>query len=275
MSWEGAVRWLLTQPEHAQLVRDCYYDQPLTEAAERFAASEEWQATRALLPQSGGRALDLGAGQGVSAFALARTGFEVTALEPDPSNLVGCGAIAQLARHVSSPIDAVRGVAEALPFADAAFDLVFCRQALHHARDLRAFCREAARVLRPGGRLIAVREHVISRDEDLQRFRDEHPLHRLYGGESAYRSSEYVRALRDAGLRVVRVLRSFDSPINHAPLTVPGVCEEIGNRLHRIPAAAATVRRISAAGAGRHALLRLASLADRRPGRLYTFVCVK
>ncbi len=269
------MRWLLAQPEHAQLVRDCYYDQPLTEAAERFIASEEWQATCELLPKARGRALDLGAGRGVSAFALARAGFRVTALEPDASDLVGCGAIAHLAEHVPGRIEAVRGRAEALPFADGSFDLVFCRQALHHARDLRTFCREAARVLSPGGRFIAVREHVISRAGDLHRFREEHPLHRLYGGESAYRRSQYLNALRDAGLRVVRVLRSFDSPINYAPLTGSRICGEIEHRLRRTPVAAAVVRRVSAGASGRRALLRLASLADRRPGRLHSFVCTK
>jgi SAM-dependent methyltransferase len=41
--------------------------------------------------------------------------------------------------------------AEALPFADATFDLVTCRIAPHHFDDVRKFVRESARVLRPGG----------------------------------------------------------------------------------------------------------------------------
>src|SRR5262249_43597684 len=41
--------------------------------------------------------------------------------------------------------------AEALPFADATFDLVTCRIAPHHFDDVRRFVAESARVLRPGG----------------------------------------------------------------------------------------------------------------------------
>jgi hypothetical protein len=44
-------------------------------------------------------------------------------------------------------------------------------------------CKEIARVLRPSGRFIAVRDHVISKPEDLPKFLDTHPLHNLYGGE--------------------------------------------------------------------------------------------
>jgi SAM-dependent methyltransferase len=41
--------------------------------------------------------------------------------------------------------------AEALPFAEATFDLVTCRIAPHHFDDVSKFAAESARVLRPGG----------------------------------------------------------------------------------------------------------------------------
>jgi SAM-dependent methyltransferase len=46
----------------------------------------------------------------------------------------------------------VLGDAGALPFADASFDLYTVRAAPHHFGDLGRALREAARVLRPGGR---------------------------------------------------------------------------------------------------------------------------
>ncbi len=48
----------------------------------------------------------------------------------------------------------VAAVAERLPFADGAFDVVFSNEVLEHVEDDRAACREIARVLRPGGRAV-------------------------------------------------------------------------------------------------------------------------
>ena len=43
----------------------------------------------------------------------------------------------------------------ALTFADASFDLVLCNELFEHVQDLQLAFREIARVLRPGGRLVA------------------------------------------------------------------------------------------------------------------------
>ncbi len=50
----------------------------------------------------------------------------------------------------------VRGRAEALPWRDAAFDRVYCINALHHFGDRAGFLAEARRVLRPGGGLLTI-----------------------------------------------------------------------------------------------------------------------
>ena len=210
-SWEQAVQWLREQPELRDLVLAAYYDDPLPAAADRYWRSEEWQAIRPLLPIAPGHALDVGAGRGIASYALAKEGFEVTALEPDASGLVGAQAIRGLAAASGLPIQVTQEFSERLPFSDGQFDVVFARAVLHHTKDLQEACREFLRVLKPGGRLVAVREHVISRPEDLPAFLDLHPLHKLYGGENAFLLPQYEAAIRGAGFQLEVVLSPLES----------------------------------------------------------------
>ncbi|MFG3591842.1 class I SAM-dependent methyltransferase [Bradyrhizobium sp. RDI18] len=267
--------WLRNQPDQRQLVLDAFYDDPLIDAAERYFASAEWQAILKLLRNRTGRALDVGAGRGIASYALARSGFAVTALEPDPSAVVGTAAIRVLATEAGLPIEVVEKFSERLPFADGVFDVVFARAVLHHMHDLDSACREMYRVLRPGGMLIAAREHVISRESDLGAFLGQHPLHHLYGGEHAYLLDRYIGALRNAGFAAIEVLSPLKSPINLFPHTIETLRTAVVERLtDKMP-----VRPVwRAALASRNVFTSLLSMAERfdhRPGRLYSFVCHK
>ena len=262
-AWEDAVLWLRGQPDRQSMVRDGYFDDPITAAAARFAESPEWKATRDLLPAVG-TALDLAAGRGVVAFALVKDGWTAVALEPDPGRVVGATAAFELSAAVDGRLRVVRGIGEQLPFSSGVFDLVICRQGLHHATDLRSFTAEASRVLRPGGTFIATREHVIDDEDSLNRFREQHPLHRLYGGENAYRLGEYAAAMKAAGLNVVRRLNPLESDLNLFPETRASVKARLAARV-RWPWPAAIP----------DALLRIAGAFVRFPGRLYSFVAVK
>ena len=278
-TWEEAVQWLREQPGQEFLVAACYFDDPLLEAAERFAKSEEWRASAQLMPEQPGRALDLGAGRGIASYALARDGWTVTALEADPSSLVGAGAIRQLSADSGLKIDVVEERFEDLPFQDETFDMVYARQALHHARRLTDLCNEVFRVLKPGGRFIAVREHVISRPEDLQDFLKTHPLHHLYGGEHAYLLDEYMAAMRGAGLEIKQVWGPFDSVINYFPAKRKDLVALLRSRMEpRIGSMAARllVRDWYPFGSCLvNAGLARLGRRDQTPGRLFSFVSVR
>jgi len=217
LTWEEAVLWLRSQPDQTELIRACYYDDPLIDAADRFYQSSEWKEIQKRLDGKSGKILDLGAGRGISSYAFARDRWEVVAVEPDPSSIVGAGAIRDLASDLHLPISVVQTFAESLPFRNNSFDVVYGRQILHHAHDLPKMCREISRVLKPEGIFMATREHVISKMEDLDIFLAHHPLQKMYGGENAYLLNQYLAAITDSDIEVTDVLNPCASDINLFP----------------------------------------------------------
>jgi len=110
-------------------------------------------AIRELAP---GRVLEVGCGWGELAEWIERdTGAEVVAVDLSPR-------MVELARERG--VDARVADVQELPFADGEFDVVVAAWMLYHVPNIDLALMEIARVLRPGGRLVAItnsRTHLL------------------------------------------------------------------------------------------------------------------
>jgi demethylmenaquinone methyltransferase/2-methoxy-6-polyprenyl-1,4-benzoquinol methylase len=106
---------------------------------------QHWRqrTVRALALPPGSRVLDLACGTGALGALARRHGYQVVGADMSEGMLAGR----------VGPLPAAQADAAALPFAAAAFDGVLCAYALRNFTDLEASFAEAARVLRPGGRI--------------------------------------------------------------------------------------------------------------------------
>lgn len=97
----------------------------------------------------GGRVLEVGCGTGHWLRMLADRGIRVAGVDPSWNML-------DYARVQAAGAALARGRAEQLPWADDAFDRLFCINALHHFEDKAMFFGEARRVLAPGGQMMTI-----------------------------------------------------------------------------------------------------------------------
>jgi SAM-dependent methyltransferase len=100
----------------------------------------------------GKRVLDLGCGDGLLTATLATHGARAVGIDVDRSALHA--AVARMDTTRSGSARFVQGRIERLPFGDDTFDVVTAVTVLCLLPDRATAVREAARVLRPGGRLI-------------------------------------------------------------------------------------------------------------------------
>ena len=124
-----------------------------------------WQT---LLEWSPRRVLEVGGGPGeLSERMQKELGAEVSFLDISPS-------MVELARERG--VDAQVGDVQSLPFADGTFDTVVAAWMLYHVPDIDRGLAEIARVLRPGGALVAVTNSVLHLSElrELMAYPDGH-----------------------------------------------------------------------------------------------------
>jgi SAM-dependent methyltransferase len=136
---------LVVQWEYASEERQAKRDAVYRQLVEGDHAEDV--AFAAVAERRPGRVLDAGCGTGEFAERLARElGAEVVALD------LSARMVALTAQR---GVEAHLGDVQALPFADGEFDVVVANWLLYHVEDLDRGLSELARVLRPGGALVA------------------------------------------------------------------------------------------------------------------------
>uniref|UniRef100_A0A540VGR3 Methyltransferase domain-containing protein n=2 Tax=Litorilinea aerophila TaxID=1204385 RepID=A0A540VGR3_9CHLR len=158
------------------------------------------------------RVLDIGTGLGVLPLMLAEAGARsVVGIDICPTMLeqaeyLRLSRLSPAAQRVSFRL----APAQALPFADESFDVVFCRLVLHHARKPERIIQEAARVLRPGGMLILA--ELLSADNPVKRATQNAIEERRNPAHVAARTADqYNKLVVDQGLTIeAREVVSFE-----------------------------------------------------------------
>ena len=173
------------------------YDPFLALAERRGMASRR----RELLAGARGRVLELGAGTGLNLEHYPAELDELVLTEPEPA--MRARLERRLARSGREATIVAAG-AEALPFADGAFDTVVSTLVLCTVRDPDAAVREVRRVLAPGGRLLFA-EHVRAASSRLSRWQD-----RLAGPWAAFAQGCRCNVPTDALLASELRLRSVE-----------------------------------------------------------------
>jgi ubiquinone/menaquinone biosynthesis C-methylase UbiE len=178
---------------------------------EQFTARREQQGfgalRRRLLQPARGHVLDVGAGTGANLPHYPGAVEYVALLDPHPGMLArAAGGVPS--SHVSATVHL--GSAERLPFADASFDTVVFTKTLCTVKNVATALKEAARVLRPNGRLLVL-EHVRSRDPGLAGWQDRlAPLQRLFSS-GCNPNRDTLSAIQQAGFEF-DWLEQFDEP---------------------------------------------------------------
>jgi cyclopropane fatty-acyl-phospholipid synthase-like methyltransferase len=145
-------RWIWLSPRNLAF-HFGYHDPNTPNHADALQNANAFLSTRAGVAE-GSRVVDAGCGVGGSAFWLARErGARVVGLTLAHSQARQANRIAA-ENGLEDRTLFVHGDYSAAPLASGAFDVVWALESLCHAPDKAAFYREAARLLRPGGRLV-------------------------------------------------------------------------------------------------------------------------
>jgi SAM-dependent methyltransferase len=184
----------LDDPAH---VRDQYASEANLAARKSIYVTQEGPDPRELLFEAVAeaqprRVLEVGGGEGELAERIVRElGVEVVGIDQSER-------MVEVQRRKG--VDARVGDVQALPFADGEFDVAVAAWMLYHVADLDGGLGELARVLRPGGRLVA----VTNSSRHLREVTDLAGLSPLFDDGSLFRSENGVELLGRHFARVDR-----------------------------------------------------------------------
>jgi SAM-dependent methyltransferase len=103
--------------------------------------------------------VDLGCGTGYFSAWFTRRGARVVGVDPTPAQLE---TARRLQQKTGIEFELIEGVGEDVPLPDASFDLVFSEYGASIWADPYRWIPEAARLVRPGGRLVFLCNSVLS-----------------------------------------------------------------------------------------------------------------
>lgn len=167
-----------------------------TARAAHYDSSSHWCTDAALgervfalcAPSADARVLDVACGTGLVSRIFFGRVAEVVGVDITPA------MYAQAAPYLNAFVESP---GETLPFPDASFDVVVCRQGIQFMDDARAVA-EMARVLKPGGRVCLIHLCAYGEDDAPEYFevlRLRNPARRNF-----YLREDLIRLLTDAGL---------------------------------------------------------------------------
>jgi SAM-dependent methyltransferase len=172
-----------------------WWSETYDETGNQIVALEEpvvWSLVAGLTP---GRALDAGCGTGRHARHLVDLGHEVLGVDVTPEMLSRAADNVPEATFVESDL-------REIPAQDESFDLVVCGLALAHLADLDGGVAELARVLKPGGRLVASVIHPFQAHLGWHASFADAGGRRGFIRERTHTHADYLAAFRSAGLKV-------------------------------------------------------------------------
>jgi ubiquinone/menaquinone biosynthesis C-methylase UbiE/DNA-binding MarR family transcriptional regulator len=169
-----------------------YFDELAGKFGRNYVPGRSWQGLAetllTLMPPM--VIADLGAGEGTFSQLLARRSKKVIAVD-NSEKMVEYGRELAL-KHGVKNLEYRKGDLEEVPIRDATVDLAFFSQALHHAQHPARAVAEAARILKPGGRIVVLDLLRHSYEEARELYAD------LWLG---FTEVEVTRFLRQAGFK--------------------------------------------------------------------------